>query len=488
MSDTAAAPPGGGGFLERYFKFDRHGTTLGRDTMAGATTFVVMSYIIFVNPQILSFAGIDGLSEIGLPFNQVLAATCLVAGVMTIIMGLYTNKAYAIAPGLGLNAVVAFSLVAGEGLSFPAAMGLVVVEGIAVTILVLTGMRERIMDAIPLDLKKAIAIGIGLFIAFIGLTSSGLVVRGEGTVVDLAPLTTWPVFVTLFGLAFTIVLRARGVRGDLLIGIVATTILATIINEASDGGAGFTAGASWPGDVYETPDLSLLGEFNFDAFTELAFISAIVWAFSLFLADFFDTMGTLVGVGKPAGYLDENGRMEDIRKPLLVDSLAAVAGGAASTSSATTYIESASGVSVGGRTGWVAVVAGALFFPFMFIAPIIGMVPPQATAPALILVGFLMMSVLTEAEEDAEGRQDGRKLAGIDFTDLAIGLGAALTIMFMPFAFSITDGIGMGFLAYTIARTAQGRAREIHPFMWLASAMFVLYFAVPILQDTFDWI
>ena len=154
--------------------------------------------------------------------------------------------------------------------------------------------------------------------------------------------------------------------------------------------------------MYETPDLSLLGEFNFDAFTELAFISAIVWAFSLFLADFFDTMGTLVGVGKPAGYLDENGRMEDIRKPLLVDSLAAVAGGAASTSSATTYIESASGVSVGGRTGWVAVVAGVLF-PFMFIAPIIGMVPPQATAPALILVGFLMMSVLTEAEEDAEG-------------------------------------------------------------------------------------
>jgi len=485
MSETAARS--GSGLLERRFKFAANGTTLARDTVAGATTFIVMSYIIFVNPQILSFAGIEGLSEIGLPFNQVLAVTCLVAGVMTIAMGLYTNMAYAIAPGLGLNAVVAFSLVAGEGLSFPAAMGLVVVEGIAVTILVLTGMREKIMDAIPLDLKKAIAIGIGLFIAFIGLVNSGIVVRGT-PVVDLAPLTTWPLFVTFFGLVLTIALRARGVRGDLLIGIIATTILATIINESSGNDAGFVAGASWPGDVYETPDLELLGNFNFDAFTELAFISAIVWAFSLFLADFFDTMGTLVGVGKPAGYLDKDGRIKDIRKPLLVDSLAAVAGGAASSSSATTYIESASGVGVGGRTGWVSVVCGALFFPFMFFAPIIGMVPPQATAPALIIVGFLMMSALTEAEELAEGADRGRKIAGIDFTDLGIGLAAALTIMIMPFTFSITDGIGMGFLAFVTVRAAQSRFKDIHPFMWLASAAFLLYFLVPFLQDTFDWI
>jgi AGZA family xanthine/uracil permease-like MFS transporter len=486
MSDTAARL--GGGLLERRFKFAANGTTLARDTMAGVTTFIVMSYIIFVNPQILSFAGIEGLSEIGLPFPQVLAVTCLVAGVMTILMGLYTNMAYAIAPGLGLNAVVAFSLVAGEGLSFPAAMGLVVVEGIAVTILVLTGMRERIMDAIPLDLKKAIAIGIGLFIAFIGLVNSGVVVRGEGTIVDLAPLTTWPILVTFVGLVLTIALRARGIRGDLLIGIIATTILATIINE-SVSNAGFTSGAAWPDDAYETPDLELLGNFNFDAFTELAFISAIVWAFSLFLADFFDTMGTLVGVGKPAGYLDKDGRMRDIRKPLLVDSLSAVAGGAASSSSATTYIESASGVSVGGRTGWVSVVCGALFFPFMFFAPIIGMVPPQATAPALIIVGFLMMSALTESEELAEeGYAGGRKIAGIDFTDLGIGLAAALTIMIMPFTFSITDGIGMGFLAYVTVRAAQNRFKDIHPFMWLASAAFLLYFLVPFLQDTFDWI
>ncbi|MBA2297213.1 MAG: NCS2 family permease [Actinobacteria bacterium] len=495
MSETAAPlETGGSGLLERRFKFAANGTTLARDTMAGVTTFIVMSYIIFVNPQILSFSGIEGLEAIGLPFNQVLAATCLVAGVMTILMGLYTNRAYAIAPGLGLNAVVAFSLVASEGLSFPAAMGLVVVEGIAVTILVLTGTREKIMDAIPLDLKKAIAIGIGLFIAFIGLVNSGIVVRGTGTVVDLAPLTTWPLFVTFFGLIVTIALRARGVRGDLLIGIVLTTILATVINEASGNDAGFLAGASWPGDVYERPDLALLGNFNFDAFTELAFISAIVWAFSLFLADFFDTMGTLVGVGKPAGYLDKDGRLPEIRKPLLVDSLAAVAGGAASTSSATTYIESASGVGVGGRTGWVAVVCGALFFPFMFIAPIIGMVPPQATAPALIIVGFLMMSALTEMEERAEDEERGippgdrRKLAGIDFSDLGIGLAAALTIMIMPFTFSITDGIGIGFLAYVTVRAAQGRPKDVHPFMWIAAAAFLLYFLVPFLQETFDWI
>jgi AGZA family xanthine/uracil permease-like MFS transporter len=306
--------------------------------------------------------------------------------------------------------------------------------------------------------------------------------------VTLGQLTTWPIFVTFFGLVLTIALRARGIRGDLLIGIIATTVLATVINEIDDNGAGFTAGASWPGDVYESPDLALLGNFNFDAFTELAFISAVVWAFSLFLADFFDTMGTLVGVGKQAGYLDEEGRMDDVRRPLLVDSLAAVAGGAASTSSATTYIESASGVGVGGRTGWVAVIAGALFFPFMFIAPIIGMVPPQATAPALILVGFLMMSALTEAEEEAEDGTGGRKLAGIDFSEIGIGIAAALTIMIMPFTFSITNGIGMGFLAYVVARTAQGRGREVHPFMWIASAAFFLYFLVPFLQDTFDWI
>ena len=498
LAEPRETRPARSDWLERRFRFAENGTTLARDTMAGVTTFIVMSYIIFVNPQILSFAGIEGLEEAGLPFDGVLAVTCLVAGVLTIAMGLYTNYAYAIAPGLGINATVAFSLVAGEGLSFPAAMGLVVIEGIAVTLLVLTGLRERVMDAIPLDLKKAIAIGIGLFIAFIGLENAGIVVQGT-PLVDLAPLTTWPILVAFFGLALTIVLRARGVRGDLLIGIVAATALATIINEAAGEDAGFTAGATIPDDVYESPNLELLGNFNFDAFTELAVVSAIVWAFTLFMADFFDTMGTLVGVGKPAGYLDEDGRLPELRKPLLVDSLGAVAGGVASSSSATTYIESASGVSVGGRTGWVSVVCGALFLPFMFFAPIIGMVPPEATAPALIIVGFLMMTALTEAEEEAEieqraeagaspPRRPVRRLAGIDFSELGVGLAAALTIIVMPFTFSIADGIGFGFLAFVLVRAAQGRVRDVHPFMWVASAAFALYFLVPILQETFDWI
>ena len=308
------------------------------------TTFIVMSYIIFVNPAILGFAGVEGLQEQGLPSTPFLTSTCLVAGVMTIIMGLYTNMAYAIAPGLGLNAVVAFTLVAQAGLSFPEAMGLVVVEGLAVLILVLVGLREAIMNAIPIELKKAIAIGIGLFIAFIGLTNSGLVVRGTGTPVDLAPFTTWPVIITIVGILITIGLRAIGIPGDLFVGIILTTVFATIVNYAADVYPESSGYARWPDDIFESPDFSLVGEFNFDAFSTLPFIAALAFAFSLFLADFFDTMGTLVGVGRQAGYVDEQGQMPEIRKPLLVDSLAAAAGGAASASSATTYIESSSGV------------------------------------------------------------------------------------------------------------------------------------------------
>jgi adenine/guanine/hypoxanthine permease len=497
----------------RRFRFAESGTSPGRDTIAGITTFIVMSYIIFVNPAILGFAGVPALQEQGLPFDAVLTSTCLVAGVMTIIMGLYTNKAYAIAPGLGLNAVVAFTLVANEGLTFPEAMGLVVVEGIAITILVLAGLREAIMRAIPLELKKAIAIGIGLFIAFIGLYNSGLVTGqagrpGQATPVDLAEFTTYPVLITVFGLVLTIGLRAIGFPGDLLVGIVVTTAFATIVNYAADVYPEEQGYARWPDDVFQTPDFSLVGEFSFSAFTTLPFLAAATFAFTLFLADFFDTMGTLVGVGRQAGYLDKRGEMPDIQKPLLVDSLAAAAGGAASASSATTYIESASGVGVGGRTGWVSVITGALFFPFMFIAPLIGMVPPQATAPALIIVGWLMISVLTEVEEEAEVesgdplRHDPgsdepirrrattpeRKLAGIDFHDVAVGLSAALVIMLMPFTFSITDGIAAGFIAYVLIRIFQGEWARVHPLMYASAVAFAFYFLAPLLQQEFSWI
>jgi AGZA family xanthine/uracil permease-like MFS transporter len=480
--------------LDRRFRFAENGTTLARDTMAGVTTFIVMSYIIFVNPAILSFAGIEGLEGAGLPFDGVLASTCLVAGVMTILMGFVTNRAYAIAPGLGLNAVVAFTLVAGEGLGFPEAMGIVVMEGALVTALVLVGMREKVMEAIPLELKKAIAIGIGLFIAFIGLVNSGLIVQGV-PVVDLAPFTTWPVLVTIFGLVVTIALRAIGFRGDLLVGIIVTTIFATLVNWGTDysafTGPGAERYARWPDDIVASPNFGLVGEFSFDSFATLGIITTLAFVFSLFLADFFDTMGTLVGVGKQAGYLNARGELPGIRKPLLVDSVAAMAGGAASSSSATTYIESGAGVGVGGRTGWVAVVTGALFFPFLFFAPLIGMVPPQATAPALIIVGYLMITALTELEERAEPGTEGRverKIAGIDFHDLAIGLSAALTIMIMPFAFSITDGIGFGFIAYVVIRIAQGQWQRVHPLMYAAAAAFTLYFLIPLLHDNLGWI
>jgi adenine/guanine/hypoxanthine permease len=456
------------------------------------TTFIVMSYIIFVNPAILSFAGVEGLEEIGLPFDGVLASTCLVAGVMSIVMGLVTNRAYAIAPGLGLNAVVAFTLVATEGLGFPEAMGIVVMEGALVTALVLLGMREKVMAAIPLELKKAIAIGIGLFIAFIGLVNSGLVVRGEGTPVALAEFTSWPVLVALVGIVVTVVLRARSFPGDLLVGIVFTTVFATVVNWATDytafTGPGSERYARWPGDVVDSPNFGLVGEISFDSFATVGIVTTVALVFSLFLADFFDTMGTLVGVGKQAGYLTEEGELPGIRRPLLVDSVAAMAGGAASASSATTYIESGAGVGVGGRTGWVSVVTGALFFPFLFFAPLIGMVPPQATAPALLIVAWLMASALTELEEEAEPGAARRRLAGIDFHNFALGLAALLAIMIMPFTFSITNGIAFGFLAYVVIRVAQGDWRRVNPLMYAAAAAFALYFFIPLLHDTLGWI
>jgi AGZA family xanthine/uracil permease-like MFS transporter len=481
------------GVLERRFRFAEHGTTLARDTMAGVTTFIVMSYIIFLNPIILtSVKQADGTT---LAFEGVVTATCVVAAVMTILMGLYTNKAYALAPGLGINAIVAFQLVGSNGLTFASAMGLIVLEGALVTVLVLTGVREQIMRAIPLELKKAIAIGIGLFIAFIGLYDSGLIVQGQGIPVTLGHWTTWPVFVTIVGLVLTIVLRARGFRGDLLVGILGTTVVATIVNSATGHKAFGTNTATWPGwsNIAGWGDWSLFGNFDFHAFSKLGVVSALVWVFALFLSDFFDTMGTIVGVGKPAGYLNDKGEMPDIRKPLLVDSLAAMAGGASSTSSATTYIESGAGVAAGGRTGWVAVVCGALFIPFLFFAPLISMVPTQATAAALIIVGYLMVSQLTEAEEAAEDEEhtsppNRLKIAGIDFHDLAIGLPAVLVIMLMPFSYSITNGIGFGFIAYVLIRAAQGRARLVHPLMWVAAAAFTLYFLVPLLQDHVSWI
>ncbi len=489
---TLAASFRDGGPLERYFGFAARGTTFARDTMAGLTTFVVMSYIIFLNPIILTGA----TPKFGptLAFSAVLTSTCLVAGVMSMLMGLATNYAYAIAPGLGLNAVVAFGLVASGKASFPEAMGLVVLEGVAMVVLAVSGLRELIFKAIPLELKKAIAIGIGLFIAFIGLFNSGIVasVPANGTPVQLGSFTTWPIFVAIFGIVFTFAMRAIRFRGDLIVGIIGTTVVATIINSLVSHHRVFgTSTATWPGwhHLYQRPNFGLLGNISLHSFssTQLGIVASLVWVFSLFLSDFFDFSGTAIGVGKAAGYVDKDGNIPQFKKALIVDGLAAVAGGAASASSATTYIESGSGVAAGGRTGWVAVVAGVLFFPFIFISPLIGMVPTQATAAALIVVGWLMISTLTEMEGEAEGGGAGSKLAGIDFHDLAIGLAAALTIVVMPFTYSITNGIGFGFITYTLICAARREWKRIHPVMWIVSAAFVLYFLVPFLQLHVSW-
>ena len=471
----AAADAGSNNALERFFKFKKWNTSLKRDTLAGLTTFIVMSYIIFVNPSIL------GLGGEGLPFAAALTSTCLVAGVMTILMGLVTNRAYAIAPGMGLNAVVAFSLVAGQGLTFKSAMGLVVLEGVAITILVLTGFRKAIFKAIPLELKKAIVVGIGFFILFIGLVDGGLVVGGGGTPLSLGTFVGVPVAVTLFGLVITIIMFTRKWRGAIILGILFSTILAIILNYAYDKTSFMEGTAVIPSKIFASPDFSLVGAFDFGAFAKLGVTAAILWIFSLMLSDFFDTMGTLVGVGGQAGYLDDKGDLPQVNRPLLVDSLAAAAGGAVSASSATTYIESGAGVAQGGRTGWVALVVGVLFLLAMFFSPIAAVVPAAATAPALIIVGYLMMATLTKAESEAD-HDNGVCQASINFGNIAFGLPAVLIMTIMPLTYSITNGIGFGFIAYTLIRVTQGKAREVSWMLWIATAGFILYFLIPLLQ------
>ena len=477
-ADPNAVASGG---LDGVFHFTKWGTTLRRDMLAGLTTFIVMSYIIFVNPSIL------GLGGKGLPFAAVLTSTCLVAGVMTILMGAVTNRAYAIAPGMGLNAVVAFSLVLGQGLTFPQAMGLIFLEGVAISILVLTGFREAIFKAIPLELKKAIVVGIGFFILFIGMVDGGLVVAGSGTPVMLGNFVGVPVLVTIFGLVVTIIMITRRWRGAVILGIIFSTIFAIILNYAYHK-TSFAAGtAVIPSKIFAAPDFSLLGKFNFGAFSKLGVTAAVLWIFSLMLSDFFDTMGTLVGVGEQAGYLDDKGHLKKLNRLLLIDSLAAVAGGAVSSSSATTYIESGAGVAQGGRTGVVGITVGILFLLAMFFSPIAGVVPANATAPALIIVGYLMMATLTAGETMAQDEEEGRGLvkravAAINFNDIAFGLPAILTMTIMPLTYSITNGIGAGFLSYTLIRITQGKAKEISWMLWIASAGFLLYFLVPLLQ------
>ena len=449
--------------LDRYFKFSARGSTLRTEVLAGVATWLTMAYILFVNPAILGQVS-DGAGT-SLPFGQVLTVTALVAGVLTIAMGLWANYPFALAAGLGLNAFVAFTLVAGQGLTWPQAMGVIVLEGLIIAALVLTGFREAVMNAIPMELKKAIGVGIGLFIAFIGLVNAGVVVAGEGTIVSIAPdLTTLRMLVFAIGFAGTAALVASRVKGALLLGILGTTVLAVAINEIwSDGALWAAVGpgvANVPSDIVSAPDFGLLGNFSFDFFGVVGVATAIALVISVMLSDFFDTMGTVVGLGGEAGLLDEDGRLPGIRRVLFVDSLAAAAGGAASASSNTTYIESAAGISEGGRTGLVAVVVGVLFLLSLFFSPLAGVIPPEATAPVLVIVGYFMMGLVRD----------------IDWRNAAVGVPALMTMIAMPFTFSITNGVAAGFVTYTVIKLLTGRWKEIHPLMFAVSAIFVWYF------------
>ena len=453
------------GLLDRYFRISERGSTVRTEVIAGFATFLTMAYILFVNPQILGYAGIPDLEGTGLAFPAVLTSTALVAGILTLAMGLFANYPFALAAGLGLNAFVAFTLVLELGLSFPEAMGVIVVEGLVIALLVLTGFREAVLNAIPMDLKRAIGIGIGLFIAFIGLSvNSNIVVQGQGTILTLNVdyITSLRNLVFVLGFILTASLVARRVRGALLVGILATTVLGIVINEVwADGTLWGTVGiGNVPSDIVAAPDFSLVGDFSFDFFSVLPIATALTAIVSVMLSDFFDTMGTVVGLGGEARLLDQQGRLPGINRVLLVDSLAAAAGGAASASSNTTYIESAAGISEGGRTGLTAVVVGLLFLLSLFFSPIAGVIPPEATAPVLIIVGYFMMTLVRD----------------IDWSDPGLGIPALLTIGLMPFTFSITNGVAAGFIAYTVIALFRGRWRDIHPLMFLVSAVFVWYF------------
>ncbi|HET9489344.1 MAG TPA: NCS2 family permease [Methylomirabilota bacterium] len=445
-------------------------TALATEIRAGITTFMVMAYIIFVNPLILGFANVPGLEGRGLPFAATLTVTCFTAGVLSIAMGLFTNYPLAMAPGMGLNAVVAFELVAGRGLTWPQAMTVVFLEGVVITILVLTRFREAMMNAVPLALKRAISVGIGLFIAFIGFFTSGFVVKpAAGPLpVGLGSLTGLPTAVFLAGFVLTAWLLARRVQGALLIGILGTTVLAIALNGLVAGWQGFpTPGAATlPAAIVQLPDFSTFGRLDFGLVARLGVLTAVLVVFSVMLSDFFDTMGTIIGVGGKGGYLDSEGRLPRVNRVLLVDSLGAIFGGYANASSNTTYVESAAGVAEGARTGAAAVVVGVLFLLAMFFSPLAAVIPAQATAPALILAGFYMMTVARE----------------IVWDDYEEAVPAFVTMLAMPFTWSITNGIGAGFVTYVAIKVLSGRGGQVHWMLYLASAAFLVYFALPGLE------
>jgi AGZA family xanthine/uracil permease-like MFS transporter len=455
--ESGARPSGGGGAIGEYFKFAERGTNLATEFKAGLTTFMVMAYIIFVNPSILSAAGI--------PVAAAAAGTALLAGLLTILMGVVGNVPIALAAGLGINGFVAFYLAqpvenAGLGLTWQGAMGVIVLEGLAVLVLVLVGLREAIMHAVPLSLKRAIGVGIGLFILFIGFVDGGLIRQpvGDGPVpVEFVFPNTPGAWMTLLGLLITIILFVRKVPAALLLSIVITSVLAFVLGVTQR-----------PEQFVVTPDFSTIGQFDLgNVFGTVGLLTAVLVIFTVMLTDFFDTMGTATAIGEQAGLTDEQGRLPGIGRILFVDSLAAAAGGAAGVSSNTSYIESAAGVAEGGRTGFASVVTGVLFLIAILVTPLAPLVPFAATAPVLIVVGFLMASLIMD----------------IDFRNVEDGLPALLGLILMPITFSITVGIGAAFVTYVVVKIVRGKMLEVHPLMWVVAVAFVVYFAQRPVQE-----
>lgn len=485
-TDTDTEAPAARGALDRFFKISARGSTTGREIRGGLVTFVTMAYIVVLNPLIIGSFGADDagahrdkFGEI-LPVAQVAAVTALVAGVMTILFGLVANYPFAMATGLGLNAFVAVTIA--PQMSWPAAMGLVVLNGLVVLVLVVTGVRTMVFNAVPPALKSAIAVGIGLFITLIGLVDAGFVRRLPDAAHTTVPvglgingsIASWPTLVFVVGLVITGVLVARRVKGAILIGVVATAIIAIILEAIVKAGpSGGTNPKGWnlgypaaPDSIVDTPDLSLVGHVNFDAWVQVPVITAVLLVFTLVLTDFFDTIGTMTGLGKEGDLLDGDGQLPGVGKALFVDGLGAVAGGAASSSSNTVFIESAAGIAEGARTGLANVVTGLLFLLAMFFTPLYQVVPVEAAAPALVIVGVLMMAQIKE----------------IDFADFTVALPAFLTMVVMPFTYSIANGIGAGFISYVLLRALTGRVRGIHPLMWIIAALFAVYFAIGPIQ------
>ena len=440
-------------FIARYFKFAERGTDILTESRAGLTTFMVMAYIIFVNPSILG-------AGFGLKPGELVAyaaATALIAGIMTIAMGVVGNYPLALAAGLGINAIVAFTLVAGKGLTPAGAMGVIVIEGIAITVLVVIGLREAIMAAVPLALKRSIGVGIGLFILFIGFVNGGLIITPQGgsPIVSLAFPTQTAQFVFLLGLLITFSLFVLKIRAALVISILVTTIVALVAGVAKV-----------PDSITVTPSFSTLGNFDLgNVFSKLGLITALLTIFAIMLSDFFDTMGTVTGVAEEAGLAEKDGSVPGIGRVLIVDSVAAIAGGMAGISSNTTYIESAAGVAEGGRTGFASVVTGILFLLAVFLSPLAGIIPSQATAPALVLVGYLMFTLIKD----------------VNVADVEDGLPALLTIILMPLTYDITVGIGAGFISWVLIKVLKGKFAEVHWLMYAVTFAFLVYFAK-------DWI